>query len=504
MNIMKKIIITTFLLATFSACSDFLDVKPETTLPSANFYKTKADFEQAVVGIYAPLQTIYSQDWQLSELRTDNTHFIFNIGNRGGKPTEDIATFTVETNNVTVITQWNTDYLIIARTNEVLGLIDEASLDQIVKNSVKGQALFLRAFAYFDLVRKFGGVPLMLVPPKSYEETFKSRSTATEIYNQIIKDVNASVSLLPVKSTGTLGRATSGAANVLLADVYMTLGRWAEAEAALLLVTNMGYNLLPNYADVFKPSNKGNSEIIFEIGYIFGTSQPLFSAVPYSFLPATPNPAVITGVSPANANGGGSLNIPTPEMIAAYESQVNDKRFAASIGFFTGAGALVGIPTYTNQPYIIKYLHPHAVYGQTDENWPVYRYAEVLLMLAECLNEQNKSGAIGYLNQVRTRAGLPDKVFTSQTAFRDDVLKERRVELAFENKRWYDLIRAGKAIEVMNAFGVSMLANPQNYYYPTGTTPPPNSFNVTANLLLYPIPVTEIIVNPQLTQNPGY
>lgn len=502
---MKKTSITIILLITiFSSCSDFLDIKPKTTLASANFYKTQADFEQAVTGTYAPLQTLYSQDWQLTEMRSDNTYFIYNIGNRGGKPTEDLATFTVATNNATVITQWTNDYLIIARANEVLATIDGATFTQSIKDNLKGQALFLRAFAYFDLVRKFGGVPLFLTPPTSYAETFKSRSTSTEIYDQVIADAKAAAALLPNKAGTTIGRPSSGAANTLLADAYMMLGKWAEAETALLTVTSMGYSLLSNYGDIFKPTNKGNSEIIFDIGYVAGTSQPLFNAVPYTFLPATPNPSVITGVSPANANGGGSMNIPTPELIAAYESQITDTRFAASIGFFTGAGALVGIPTYTDQPYVKKYLYPHAVYGQTDVNWPVYRYAEVLLMLAECLNEQNKTGALGYLNQVRTRAGLANKASATQSALRDDILQERRVEFAFENKRWFDLIRAGKAVSVMNAFGTNVKANPQNYYYVTGNIPPPNSFNVTTDLLLYPIPVTEIVINSELKQNPGY
>ncbi len=500
----KTIIATLILIATFNSCSDFLEIEPVTTLPATNFYKTKGDFEQAVTGIYAPLQANYNQDWQLTELRSDNTYFIFNIGNRGGKPTEDIATFTVETNNATVLSQWTNDYLIISRANAVLSKIDGVTFDQSIKDNLKGQALFLRAFAYFDLVKFFGGIPLFLEPPTSYEQTFKNRSTVAEVYDQIIKDAKEAATLLPNKSGQAIGRPSSGAANTLLADVYMAQGKWAEAEVALLTVTAMGYNLLTNYADIFKPTNKGNSEIIFDIGYVTGTSQPLFNPTPYTFLPATPNPAVITGVSPANANGGGSMNIPTPELIAAYESQITDTRFAASIGFFTGAGALVGIPAYTNQPYVKKYLHPHAVYGQTDVNWPVYRHAEVLLMLAECLNEQNKPGVLGYLNQVRTRAGLANKTSTTQTALRDDILQERRVELAFENKRWFDLIRAGKAISVMNAFGASVKANPENYYYVTGNFPPPNSFNVTSDLLLYPIPVNEIIINPELEQNPGY
>lgn len=499
----KNIFLSFLLLLCFS-CEEFLDVKPETTLPQANFYTSQTDFEQAITGAYQPLQQLFESKWQLTELRSDNTFFIYNVGNRGGKPTEDLATFTVETNNLILESNWLNNYLIIARANNILSTIDNISFTQSIKDNLKGQALFLRALAYFDLVKNFGGIPLFIVPPTSYNDSFKDRSTAEEVFAQVINDALLAATLLPTKANQGIGKATSGAAYTLLADVYINLKQWANAEIALNSVIGMGYSLLLNYEDIYKPVNKGNAESVFEVGYISGTSQPLFAAFPYSFIPATPDPSVITGVSPANANGGGSLNIPTPDLINAYENQTTDKRFSASITFYSGPGALVGIPTYVNQPYIKKYMQPHSVYGQTNVNWPVYRYAEVLLMMAEVLNEQGKGGAITYLNQIRSRAGLIDKSFVNQTTMRDDIMKERRIEFAFENKRWDDLVRTGNAVSVMNSFGVSVKNNPQNYYYPAGNAPPPNSFQVTASLLLYPIPVSEIIINPQLAQNPGY
>ncbi|WKZ61346.1 MAG: RagB/SusD family nutrient uptake outer membrane protein [Cyclobacteriaceae bacterium] len=503
---MKKYIYISILFIAISSCDDFLEVAPETILTQENFYKNQNDFEQAVTGIYAPLQPLYQLQWQLNELRSDNTYFIYNVGNRGGKPTEDLATFTVETNNATLQSNWQYNYQIISRANLVLAQIDNVDFENSVKQNLKGQALFLRALAYFDLVKNFGGVPIFTAPPTSYDETFKLRATKQQVYDQIILDALAAIDLLPDRTTQTTGRATSGAARVLLADIYLNLERWNDAEVILTPVLSMGYSLLGDYADIFKPANKGNSEIIFEIWYVTGTSQPLFSTFPYSFIPQTPDPAVITGVSPATPNGGGSNNIPTPDLIASYEDQVEDERFGASIAFYTGPGSMVGIPNYTNQPYIRKYLHPHAVYNQTDQNWPVYRYAEVLLMMSEALNEQNKSAeALTYINQVRDRAGLTTDITTTvQGELRNAIINERRIELAFENKRWNDLVRKNIAISVMTTFGTSVKNNPEVYYYAPGNAPPPNSFNVTSDFLLYPIPINEIIVNPQLQQNPGY
>lgn len=504
---MKKFIYIQIILGiVVASCSDFLEISPETTLTQDKFYKTQSDFEQAVIGVYTPLQTLYQQQWQLTELRSDNTYFIYNVGNRGGKPTEDLATFTVETNNGILQTNWQNNYLMINRANQVLASIDNANIESSVKDNLKGQVLFLRALAYFDLVKNFGDVPLFTEPPTNYNQTFKPRTPKADVYTQIIADATSAAALLPVKANQTASRATSGAARTLLADVYMTLQRWSDAEAALLPVLTMGYSLLPNYEDIFKPTNKGNSEIIFDVNYVTGTSQPLFSSFPYSFIPQTPNPAVITGVSPATPNGGGSNNIPTPEMIAAYEDPVNDERFKASIAFYSGPGSMVGIPVYIDQPYVVKHLHPHSVYNQTDQNWIIYRYAEVLLMMAEILNEQNKSGeALPYINQVRNRASLLNDIITvDKIQLRDIILKERRVELAFENKRWSDLVRTGNAISVMNAFGSNVKANPEDYYYAPGNAPPPNAFQVTVDFLIYPIPINDIIVNPQLEQNPGY
>ncbi|GAB3928644.1 RagB/SusD family nutrient uptake outer membrane protein [Larkinella terrae] len=499
-----RFILAGILLLTVGACKDFLDVVPETVLTPANFYQSQADFEQAVGGIYAPLQPLYNQDWVLNEMRSDNTHFVFNIAQRGPKPEEDPSTFTIENNNRNTAGKWTNDYLIISRANQVLSTIDNIDFAQAVKDNLKGQAYFLRAFAYFDLVKNFGGVPVFLEPASSYKDTFKSRTEVAEVYKQIIADAEQAAKLLPNRATQTIGRASSGSAYTLLGDVYINLKRWPEAETALKSVTTQGYMLLAEYGDIFKPTNKGNAETVFDVQYAEGTSQAVSNYLPYRFLPVLTDPSVITGVKPSSSNTDGCYNTPTPDLLAAYEDTLKDKRYKASIGFYSGTSPLVGV-TYKNTPYIKKYQFPHARYGETGVNWPVYRYAEVLLLLAEAANEQGRSADAGvFLNQVRTRAGLPNTTATSQTTLREAIWRERRIELAFENKRWHDLVRSGLAVKTMSEYGARIKANPQKYYYPVGSAPAAAAFNVTDRDLLYPIPIGEIIINPDMKQNPGY
>src|SRR5690606_11142274 len=254
-----------------------------------------------------------------------------------------------------------------------------------------------------------------------------------------------------------------------------------------------------DYAAIFHPSNKNNNESIFEVQYLEGTSLGLHSTFPYFFVPLTPSHAQLTlGPSGSQSVPGSGWNIPTEDLLAAYEDTDKDQRYEASIGFHTGPSP-ISDTSYVDLPYIKKYQHSHAIFGQSNTNFPVYRYAEVLLMLAESLNEQNKTAeALDYLNQVRRRAGLEDLFGIAQEGVRDAILKERRVELAFENKRWIDLVRTGNAIEVMKAYGSKLKSDPA-YYYLSGAT-----YNVNEDHLLFPIPFLEIQVNPDLVQNPGY
>jgi hypothetical protein len=491
---MKKILITALSLSLFlSSCnSDFLELPSETSLSTATFYKTEADFQQAVNGAYAPLRTLYNGAagqgaWVMGEMRSDNTRYIYSIGYRGAPDPENISDFSNLPNNTASTAKYVTDFQIIARANQVLAPIDGVDFAQASKDNIKGQALFLRALAYFDLVQYYGKVPLHLTPVTTREEAALPLSEVAAVYTQIITDATQAATLLPKKSAQEPGRATSGAAKTLLGNVYAVQKDWANAETVLKEVIDSGeYALLGDYASVFSVNNKNNSESVFEVQYKEGTEGYASSFI-YEMLPM-PMPATqvasITGASNAQALNIEAFNIPTPEMLAAYEP--GDLRKSVSIATTTLSDGI----TY---PYIKKLLQPHATAGITGTNWPVYRYAEVLLLYAEALNEQGKSVS-HYLNDTRNRAGLVNSTAVGQANLRTAILAERRVELAFENKRWLDLVRTGNAESVMAAYGARMKANPQTYYYPAGINPSPAAFAKID--LLFPLPASESLLSP--------
>lgn len=493
-----KAILTIIISAALGSCSDFLDVAPQNAVVPANFFQSESDFIQAVNGAYAPLQSLYNNpaSWAMGEMRSDNTHFFYNNDFRSPMP-EEIDEFVNGAENTVTADRYYINFDMIARANKILSVIDEAKLDKAKSDNFKGQALFLRALGYFDLVRYYGGVPLPLTPAADLASATLPRSTREQVYARIIEDATAAAGLLLNKASQEAGRATSGAAWMLLGDVHLNLKNWAEAESALSKVT--GYTLMNEYGAVFNPANKNNQESVFEVQYLQGTSLNLSSAFPYAFVPLTPDYAKYTlGPVGSQSASGSGWNIPTDDLLSTYEDPTKDKRFNASIGFITGPST-VSDTSYVNLPYIKKYQYPHAVFNQTNENFPIYRYAETLLMQAEAANELGKvADAQNFLNQVRKRAGLENSSAKDQAALREAILKERRVELAFENKRWLDLVRTGGAISVMNAYGAKLKANPA-YFYLT-----PASYTLDEKDLLFPIPFLEIQVNPDLVQNPGY
>ena len=484
---------------THASCQDeFLTIIPETSLSSAIFFTSEADFQQAVNGSYVPLRAIVDNEaWLLGEMHSDNTYFARNYLFGATEQQEDIADFAIPsdggvTTNVHVRNQYQLDYQIIARTNQVLDQIDQVDFDATSKNNLRGQALFLRAYAYFELVRYFGSVPLHLAPVIEREGAALPLSPAEDIYARIIQDVTEAVGLLPPKSVQEPGRITSGAARTLLGNVYIQLERWAEAETVLQeVVSSNEYALMPDYADAFSTStaNKNNLESVFEVQFKEG-ADGLNGDFLYSFMPrpiAAEELVTITGTSNPQPLTGEGNNIPTPDIIAAYEE--GDRREEASIGYITIEGSAWADKTY---PYIKKYAEEHALHGNHGMNWPIYRYSEVLLFLAEALSEQGKTAeAATYLNQVRTRAGLSEV----QGDMKEAIFRERRVELAFENKRWFDLVRTGQAIETITAYGNRILANPQAYYYPAGLAEPRS--NAFSNIsLLYALPAEEADLSP--------
>jgi hypothetical protein len=494
------------------ACSkNFLEKIPESAVTTGNFYQTEDQFNQALIGAYAAVRTVKGSvaAWTLGELRADNTFYEYNANNRGldYQHREDIDGFLDDNSNTYVSSFYNNGYIAIARANSILTAaasgpqIPEASLDRI-----SGEAKFIRALIYFDLVRYYGKVPLYLQAVSSAEAAYLPRSSVDSVYEVIEKDLTEAIQQLPVTTFPQTGRATQGAAHMVLGDVYLTRQKYALAEEQLQLVTNAGYDLLAHYADVYALNNKNSVESIFELQYQQGNVGQESNFL-YPFLPLSADVSLITGITSQNRQGGG-WNVPTAAFLATYET--NDERLDASVGIAEGTGPIgsmniesvvspIGYSTPADKrsyAFIKKYRHPHNLENNTDDDFPVYRFPEALLSLAEALNEQDRgSEGLPYLNRVRERAGLDPVSETNKEILRAIIYHERRVELAFENKRWLDLVRTGKALEVMNAEGV--ILKPQFDHLLD------QSYQVTANRLVFAIPQREVLIGG-LEQNPGY
>ena len=509
---MKNIIslcVCTALLSFGSCSSDFLNLSPQNNSNEGTFFKTEAQFTQALNGAYSGLRTLSArQGYLMGEMRSDNTHYTRYLTDRGIhiQYRENIADFIVDNQNQWVGEMWNGCYSGIARCNTLIGRLEKAGMSEAFTNKTIGQAKFMRALFYFQLVQCFGGVPLYLTEVTSAENAFIGRSTVDEVYTQIIADANEAIGKLSPVVFPQNGAATQGAARMLLAYALMTKPTrdYAGAEAQLKEIMKQGYELQSSYADVFEPSKKNGKESIFDIQYQMG-DQGQQSDWLYYFMPKSQEGKLITGVPISNTMLTGGWNVPTPAMIDSYEK--GDLRLDPSIAIAAGTddnGLMimegvykVGDPAIKNHktsiPFVNKYRHAHNKTENTDDNWPVYRYADALLLMAECLVEQGRAGeAVPYVNQVRTRAGLP----TVATANADVVANERKHELAFENHRWYDLVRTGKAIEVMTAYG--------KYIKTVDKDLPERTYQIKPEYLLYPIPYRELQINSLLTPNPGY
>lgn len=493
-----------------SSCSkSWLTAYPDGAINENSYYKTESDFQQALVGAYVPLRDAATLSFYLEEARSDNSEYDYNSKDRGGAGYEQISDFMDDKGNGVISSVWLADFKGIQRTDIILDRIALVDFTDSIKNQIIAEAKGLRALYYFELVRLYGKLPLVLHEVKDYTQGFFERSSVDSVYQQIISDATDALAVLKAP-TGfpQSGRVTKGTIATLLGHVYLTRKDYTKAAALFQQVTAMGYDLLSDYGSVFKKANENSKESIFEIQFTSGSDGQSSSFI-YKFIPVTPNTTNILGVKFNNTAGG--WNIPTQDLIDAYEP--GDKRLDATVGVVkgkfnsdkdflpdsvcsilnpatTGETSKLFAKKYFELPYV-------ALINNTDQNWPIYRYSDVLLMLAESLNEQGLSGdALPYLNKVRNRAGLGDVTETDQTALRDIIAHERRVELALENHRWFDLVRTDEAIPVMTAFGA---AQKLKWSYIS-----PNAYNVVQSRLIYAVPYRETQIYPGLGQNEGY
>lgn len=495
---MKKIMLL-LVICVVSACSDdFLELYPEATLNEGNFYQTESEFILLANGCYVPMRD-YEKDhhWVMAELISDNASFQYNTTSGSATSGRDpIDQFLPAPNYGTYASFWDLSYNGITRCNKLLIELDRPGVTwskESFKDRTAGEALFLRALYYFNLVRQFGGVPIVLEPITSQEAVDIKRSPEEQVYATIINDLKEAANhFSKAKDEEEDGRANEGAALALLGKVYLTLHQFNEAESALKSVIESGkYFLLPNYADVFDPTNKDFKETIFAIQYSENNVE-LSNRFVFIFAPSTSGGAVTNRPSINITGAGSGWNQPTDDLINAFEPA--DKRKDSSIGFWTGKD-------WDNEvrpiPYQAKYKPPVSAPNGSGDNLPIIRYSDVLLMYAEVLNELGRTGeAVPYVEQVRARAGLTEPLAGyDKTALETLIAKERQVEFCFENQRWYDLKRTGKAIEVMTAHGIREKEKKPFLYN--------NAYEIVPYKLLAPIPAEQIVIN-ELEQNPGY
>ncbi|MDJ1500826.1 RagB/SusD family nutrient uptake outer membrane protein [Xanthocytophaga agilis] len=477
MKIRNTIYTLVFILV--SGCG-VLDQSPESSFTPDNFYKNADDARSAVSAVYDQMNynNLYNQlMWILQDQATDDAEW------GGGRSTanqakNDLDKYTFTPATSTFQSVWSACYRGINQANTVIGRVPDISMDEALKKRYVAEATLLRGFYYFTLVRLFGGVPIVLTETTSLNNLTIARSSVEEVYTQIIKDFTEAESVLPVNySAAEIGRVTQGAAKALLAKVYLTRQEWEKAATKAKEVIDLGiYDLWTNYAEAFLIANKNGKEAIFEIqamggGFNEGSFMQGYMRPPFDKV----NNIAGFGDDPATQN-----------LYEAYSE--NDKRRDVTLRLYSATSTPAAPASITFPCYVNKYLDPTATAnGEGSNNFPIIRYADVLLMYAEALNElgANNSDAYKAINRIRNRAGLDDLAEgLTQDEFRNSVLLERRLELAFEGHRWYDLARTRRLISALKAQNPDIVVEERHY--------------------LFPIPQTERDVNPLLEQNPDY
>lgn len=455
---MKKYIIpilTCGLMITATSCKKFLDLKPLDSYTENTFYVDEKGLQGGLISCYDALQSdsLYGNNLlTLAELRGDN--LIDNDPGSGAGVRNQIEVFSETSANSILAGTWMGHYRAIYRSNIILDRAPAISMNENTKNQIIGQAKFIRALSYFNLTRIWGDVPLVLKVQKTEEARQNSRATSAQIYQQVIDDLTDAASKLPLSwADAQRGRATSYAATGLLGKVYLYQKKFSLAASTLQPLVSAIYNgtvLATVPQNLTFPTNlKTSKDVIFAVQYLSGGIREF----------------VHQDNRYRNNNNTNIINIPQ----TLFESSDNRKALVA----ITGTG---GRPGKFNAPQ---------VNNETSADFPVLRCADVLLMYAEALNEAayGNTEAFKALNAVRSNANASEQtpaILTSQSEFRTAVYLERRLELALEADRWFDIVRT-------NQMGV---------IFP----------GIPAFRSVYPVPQVEIdnINNKNGWQNSGY
>ncbi|HMR83082.1 MAG TPA: RagB/SusD family nutrient uptake outer membrane protein, partial [Niabella sp.] len=436
----------------------FLDLAPLSNSNVNNFFKTKADFELAVTNAYSTLYAIYAPKGSMSftgELMSDNTT-VSTLAISGSFTIVDqqaFSTYSIVSTNTGAYNFWVDHYTSLYQVNIILQKIGEVDLsDNSYENRVEGEMKFLRALYYFNLVRLYGNVPLITVPVEGQDAYNIGRTPAAEVYNQVVADLQFAAANLPEPGNEPAkGRATKGAAKALLGKVYLTMGNKPAAATILQEVysayNGTKYDLLPDFQSLWGNTNafKNTKESIFEIQYTGGVGNP-YSTFWTAFQPFE---------NGAFLGQAGGMNMVTDDLYNEYEP--GDVR--RDISFYTGytrGGTF--IPSKFNKKWVDLTAPLDGGQQASNNNFIILRYADLLLMLTEATDDPQ------YMNKVRARAGLPlyGTAGYPSAAYPTLALAlehERRMELALEFHRWFDLKRTGRAVAVLNAKGKNVNEN---------------------------------------------
>lgn len=491
--------------STLFGCTKQLDQVPVSSVTTTNFYSNATDFKQGVTGVYNQLKTYPDFALWMGEVRSDNVAPLSD-GNRDWQGINDFSPNLTTTSFI--VSEWNDMYNGIANANTVISALNTKG-GNIGSDSLRtrymAECRFLRAFYYFQLVKSYGKVPLIDTVMTTDQVLTVKQSEPADVYDLIISDLTFAIGNLPKSYTqADYGRPTTYAAEGLLGLVYMTRSgptydidgpglnsnEWSKASALFDdIIASKQYKLLTSFPSVFSYTNENNAEVLFDVQFS-STSSADFPTelVPIGYWSGL-------GLSSyGNGYGSATYNVP-PDLLASYKNDGNssvDVRDTFSIQHSWATSTTSPILD-TTDPFIKKYLNV-GLRGTSYNNWPVnfivLRYADILLMKAECIlhgASGSQSDVDTLVNQVRDRAGVSELTNVNMAT----LMEERRREFLGEGLRWNDLVREGMAVTTMNNW-IS-----ENAYTTIN--------QVVVNYVIYPIPEAEILVKPGLyNQNPGY
>lgn len=490
----KKIIYFLFFIAILPGCQN-LDLVPVSEKSVEGFYKTDSHINQAIMGVYNGLRSVWvtsQSSYMLTEARSDNTF--------QGQAYDDgpITRFEVRPDLPVMSSAWTAYYNNINRCNRILESLGNVELSDLKRSQYEGEARFGRALFYFDLVRLWGGVP-MVTSTLTIDESYNTlRSSTEEIYDLIVSDLIAATELLPESySDANLGRATKWAAKGYLGKVYLfrsgyplKKNEWELARKSFQEVIDSGqFSFFANYEDIYSYEHEAGRQQVFSIRFLAGAGG---NGNPFPTRNASNDIAPVSIDEGGLPFGGSPFNLFLSEdLVDSFE--VGDKRKDVAIqsSWLHKSGDLI-----TTLPTSRKYQNGPVV-GQNDWDidWIALSYTDILMMYAECLNEigyQPDGEAFRILNGVRERAGLAPKTAADvpdQQSYRIWMENERRHEFCFENIRWFDLVRTDRALDVMRDF-LSTYGLGQNV--------------IGKEQYIYPIPQSVRDISPGIDQNPGY